>query len=223
MVCIRSMQKPTIWIVGGVDKGNDYSSLKGLVKQKVLGIICLGKENHKIQEEFGEIISPIYEAQSASQAVQISYRIAKKGYAVLLSPACASFDLFKDYEDRGHQFKKRSDHFKFNDMNKVKEKTTSLLVQHRQQSLASFSSIEHRLEVVREMNDVLWINDSKSTDMGAACFSLENLHEDIIWIVGYDENKRNLDIVTDVAMDKVDQIICYGHFETEINTTLHPK
>ena len=92
--------------VGGVDKGNDYSSLKGLVKQKVLGIICLGKENNKIQEEFGEIVSPIYEAQSASQAVQISYRIAKKGYAVLLSPACASFDLFKNYEDRGHQFKK---------------------------------------------------------------------------------------------------------------------
>ncbi|MEC7005208.1 MAG: UDP-N-acetylmuramoyl-L-alanine--D-glutamate ligase [Bacteroidota bacterium] len=103
---LESMQKPTIWIVGGVDKGNDYSSLKGLVKQKVLGIICLGKENNKIQEEFGEIVSPIYEAQSASQAVQISYRIAKKGYAVLLSPACASFDLFKNYEDRGHQFKK---------------------------------------------------------------------------------------------------------------------
>ncbi len=103
---LESMQKPTIWIVGGVDKGNDYSSLKGLVKQKVLGIICLGKDNKKIQEEFGEIVSPIYEAQSASQAVQISYRIAKKGYTVLLSPACASFDLFKNYEDRGHQFKK---------------------------------------------------------------------------------------------------------------------
>ena len=87
------MQKPTIWIVGGVDKGNDYSSLKGLVKQKVLGIICLGKENHKIQENL-EKLYPIYEAQSASQAVQISYRIAK-GYAVLLSPACASFDLLR--------------------------------------------------------------------------------------------------------------------------------
>ena len=112
--------------------------------------------------------------------------------------------------------KKQSDHFKSNDMNKIKEKTTSLLVQNRLQSLASFSSIEHRLEVIREKNDVLWINDSKSTDMGASCFSLENLHENIIWIVGYDENKRNLDIVTDVAIDKVDQIICYGHFETEI-------
>ena len=100
------MQKPTIWIVGGVDKGNDYSTLKGLVKQKVLGIICLGKDNEKIKSEFGDVISPIYEASSASQAVQISYRIAKKGYAVLLSPACASFDLFKNYEDRGHQFKK---------------------------------------------------------------------------------------------------------------------
>jgi|TARA_A100001234_G_scaffold105079_1_gene92411 UDP-N-acetylmuramoylalanine--D-glutamate ligase len=103
---LESMQKPTIWIVGGVDKGNDYSSLKGLVKQKVLGIICLGKDNEKIKSEFGDVISPIYEASSASQAVQISYRIAKKGYAVLLSPACASFDLFKNYEDRGHQFKK---------------------------------------------------------------------------------------------------------------------
>ena len=112
--------------------------------------------------------------------------------------------------------KKRSDHFKSYDMNKIKEKTTSLLVQNRQQSLASFSSIEHRLEVIREKDDVIWINDSKSTDMGASCFSLENLHENIIWIVGCDENKRNLDIVTDVAIDKVDQIICYGHFETEI-------
>ena len=112
--------------------------------------------------------------------------------------------------------KKPSDYFKSYDMNKIKEKTTSSLVQNRQQSLASFSSIEHRLEVIREKDDVIWINDSKSTDMGASCFSLENLHENIIWIVGCDENKRNLDIETHVAIDKVDQIICYGHFETEI-------
>ena len=103
---LESMQKPTIWIVGGVDKGNDYSILEGLVKQKVLGIICLGKDNGKIKSAFENIIEPMYEASSAAQAVQISYRIAKKGYNVLLSPACASFDLFKNYEERGHRFKK---------------------------------------------------------------------------------------------------------------------
>jgi UDP-N-acetylmuramoylalanine--D-glutamate ligase len=102
---LESMQKPTIWIVGGADKGNDYEALEGLVKQKVLGIICLGKENTKIKNAFGDVIDQIFEANTAEQAVQISYRIAKKGYNVLLSPACASFDLFKNYEDRGHQFK----------------------------------------------------------------------------------------------------------------------
>ncbi|MFL2564897.1 MAG: UDP-N-acetylmuramoyl-L-alanine--D-glutamate ligase [Parvicellaceae bacterium] len=102
---LESMQQPTIWIVGGVDKGNDYSVLEGLVKQKVLGIVCLGKDNSKIKEAFGSIVESFFEASSADQAVQISYRIAKKGYNVLLSPACASFDLFKSYEDRGHQFK----------------------------------------------------------------------------------------------------------------------
>tara|TARA_B100000963_G_scaffold119307_1_gene103917 strand:+ start:277 stop:1623 length:1347 start_codon:yes stop_codon:yes gene_type:complete len=103
---LESMQRPTIWIVGGVDKGNDYSALEGLVKQKVLGIVCLGKDNKKIKDAYGEIIDQLYEAKTAEQAVQISYRIAKKGYNVLLSPACASFDLFKNFEDRGHQFKK---------------------------------------------------------------------------------------------------------------------
>ena len=102
---LESMQKPTIWIVGGVDKGNDYTALEGLVKQKVLGIVCLGKENNKIQNAFSDVVEQIYEANSAEQAVQISYRIAKKGYNVLLSPACASFDLFKNFEDRGNQFK----------------------------------------------------------------------------------------------------------------------
>ncbi|MAJ05639.1 MAG: UDP-N-acetylmuramoyl-L-alanine--D-glutamate ligase [Crocinitomicaceae bacterium] len=102
---LESMQQPTIWIVGGVDKGNDYSVLEGLVKQKVLGIVCLGKDNNKIKDAFGSIVESFFEANTAEQAVQISYRIAKKGYNVLLSPACASFDLFKDYEDRGHQFK----------------------------------------------------------------------------------------------------------------------
>ena len=103
---LESMQKPTIWIVGGVDKGNDYSILEGLVKQKVLGIICLGTKNNKIIKSFKNIVDPIYEAKSASEAVRLSYRIAKKGYNVLLSPACASFDLFEDFEDRGHKFKK---------------------------------------------------------------------------------------------------------------------
>ena len=102
---LESMQQPTIWIVGGVDKGNDYSILEGLVKQKVLGIVCLGKNNNKIKDAFGSIVESFFEASTAEQAVQISYRIAKKGYNVLLSPACASFDLFKNYEDRGHQFK----------------------------------------------------------------------------------------------------------------------
>ncbi len=102
---LESMQQPTIWIVGGVDKGNDYSVLEGLVKQKVLGIVCLGKDNTKIKAAFGEIVESFYESKSAEHAVQISYRIAKKGCNVLLSPACASFDLFKNYEDRGHQFK----------------------------------------------------------------------------------------------------------------------
>lgn len=103
---LESMQNPTIWIVGGVDKGNDYSMLEGLVKQKVLGIICLGTKNDKIKKSFKNIIEPIHEAKSAVEAVRLSYRIAKKGYNVLLSPACASFDLFEDFEDRGHQFKK---------------------------------------------------------------------------------------------------------------------
>ena len=103
---LESMQKPTIWIVGGVDKGNDYSMLEGLVKQKVLGIICLGTKNNKIKKSFENIVESIHEASSASEAVRLSYRLAKKGYNVLLSPACASFDLFEDFEDRGHQFKK---------------------------------------------------------------------------------------------------------------------
>ena len=101
-------------------------------------------------------------------------------------------------------------------MNKTKIANSNKLLEGRLNSLASFSSIEHRLEVIRECNDVMWVNDSKSTDMGAAAYSLENLTGNIIWIVGYDENKRNLDIIKEVALEKVDQIICYGNFETEI-------
>ena len=103
---LESMQKPTIWIVGGVDKGNDYSMLEGLVKQKVVGIVCLGKSNRKIHRSFGKIVDDIHDSSSAQEAVRISYQLAKKGYAVLLSPACASFDLFEDYEERGTKFKR---------------------------------------------------------------------------------------------------------------------
>jgi len=103
---LESMQKPTIWIAGGVDKGNDYSMLEGLVKQKVVGIVCLGEKNKKIHKAFGHIVNDIHNANSAQEAVRISYQLAKKGYAVLLSPACASFDLFDNYEERGTKFKK---------------------------------------------------------------------------------------------------------------------
>ena len=103
---LESMDKQTIWIVGGVDKGNDYTMLHALVKQKVKGIVCLGTDNSKLHEAFGDIVEDIYDASTAEEAVGLSYRLAQKGYNVLLSPACASFDLFENYEDRGNQFKK---------------------------------------------------------------------------------------------------------------------
>ncbi len=103
---LESMQKPTIWIVGGVDKGNDYTMLEGLVKQKVVGIVCLGKSNRKIHRSFNGIVDNIHDSSSAAEAVRISYQLAKKGYSVLLSPACASFDLFENYEERGTKFKR---------------------------------------------------------------------------------------------------------------------
>ncbi|TXC78876.1 UDP-N-acetylmuramoyl-L-alanine--D-glutamate ligase [Luteibaculum oceani] len=102
---LESADKPVIWIVGGVDKGNDYSSLVPLVQEKVKSIICLGKENHKILEAFSGVIPTIVETASAKQAVETAYQLGKKGECVLLSPACASFDLFENYEDRGNQFK----------------------------------------------------------------------------------------------------------------------
>ena len=100
------MQKPTIWIAGGVDKGNDYEFLSGLVKQKVVGMVCLGKDNSKLHSAFDGIVDEIWDASDANEAVGLAYRLAKKGYAVLLSPACASFDLFENYEERGNSFKK---------------------------------------------------------------------------------------------------------------------
>lgn len=102
---LESMENPTVWIVGGVDKGNDYSQLIDLVKEKVKAIICLGVDNKKLIETFSGVVDSIVEARSAMEAVAYGYRIAKKHETVLLSPACASFDLFENYEDRGNQFK----------------------------------------------------------------------------------------------------------------------
>jgi UDP-N-acetylmuramoylalanine--D-glutamate ligase len=103
---LESINKPTILILGGVDKGNDYDILKELVKEKVKAIICMGADNRKIHEAFGDIVSLIVNTNNTKEAVQAAYHFADKGDVVLLSPACASFDLFKNYEDRGNQFKK---------------------------------------------------------------------------------------------------------------------
>lgn len=103
---LESMEKPIVWIVGGVDKGNDYSTLFEMVKQKVTAIICLGKDNEKLKKTFTGMVNEIVEASSATEAVAQAYRLAKKDQVVLLSPACASFDLFENFEDRGAQFKK---------------------------------------------------------------------------------------------------------------------
>jgi UDP-N-acetylmuramoylalanine--D-glutamate ligase len=102
---LESVNTPIVWIVGGVDKGNDYTQLFELVRAKVHSIVCLGTDNAKIIEAFGGMVENIVEAGSAQEAVNLSYRLAKKGDSVLLSPACASFDLFENYEDRGRQFK----------------------------------------------------------------------------------------------------------------------
>ncbi len=102
---LESMVKPVVWIVGGVDKGNDYNQLIDLAKSKVKAIVCLGTDNQKIIDIFSSVVETIVEAKSAKEAVAHSYQIGKKGDVVLLSPACASFDLFENYEDRGMQFK----------------------------------------------------------------------------------------------------------------------
>ncbi|MES1224763.1 MAG: UDP-N-acetylmuramoyl-L-alanine--D-glutamate ligase, partial [Bacteroidota bacterium] len=102
---LESMEKPTILILGGVDKGNDYSLLTELVKEKVKAIVCMGVDNRKIHEAFGNDVALIVNTGSAAEAVQSAFHFAQKGDVVLLSPACASFDLFKNYEDRGKQFK----------------------------------------------------------------------------------------------------------------------
>ncbi len=102
---LESMEHPTVLILGGVDKGNDYAALSELVAEKVKAIICLGIDNKKIHEAFVNKISTIIDTTTAKEAVQAAFKLAEKGDTVLLSPACASFDLFKNYEDRGNQFK----------------------------------------------------------------------------------------------------------------------
>ena len=99
------IKKPIVWIVGGVDKGNDYSELMPLVREKVKAIICLGMDNTKLVTAFGNVIDLMIETYSMEEAVKVAYKIGQRGDAVLLSPACASFDLFENYEDRGNQFK----------------------------------------------------------------------------------------------------------------------
>lgn len=102
---LESMEQPTVWIVGGVDKGNDYSMLDELVAEKVKAIICLGEDNEKIKDHFKGMVEQICEVKSARDAVNLGYQIAQKDATVLLSPACASFDLFENYEERGNLFK----------------------------------------------------------------------------------------------------------------------
>lgn len=101
---LECQSKPVVWIVGGVDKGNDYAELLQLVQGKVKGIVALGLDNEKIKEAFGEV--PAFaEAETMKDAVRAASKMADKGDVVLLSPCCASFDLFENYEDRGRQFK----------------------------------------------------------------------------------------------------------------------
>ncbi|MBF4471972.1 UDP-N-acetylmuramoyl-L-alanine--D-glutamate ligase [Flavobacterium sp. HJJ] len=102
---LESMNSPTVWIVGGVDKGNDYHELMSLVREKVKAIICLGIDNKKIIDAFGSVVDIMVEVDNMNEAVKMAQRLSEKGDTVLLSPACASFDLFESYEDRGKQFK----------------------------------------------------------------------------------------------------------------------
>nr|AOE07219.1 UDP-N-acetylmuramoylalanine--D-glutamate ligase [uncultured bacterium] len=102
---LDSMNDPTVWIVGGVDKGNDYRDLYPLINEKVKAIICLGVDNQKLMSHFENMVDIIVETPSMTEAVKIAYKVAERGDNVLLSPACASFDLFENYEDRGRQFK----------------------------------------------------------------------------------------------------------------------
>jgi len=102
---MESIKTPIVLILGGTDKGNDYSPIADLVKEKVRAIVCLGVDNRKIHDFFGDKVAEIHDTRSAEEAVKMAASIAKKGDTVLLSPSCASFDLFHNYEDRGRQFK----------------------------------------------------------------------------------------------------------------------
>ncbi|MCL4154231.1 UNVERIFIED_CONTAM: hypothetical protein GTU68_044426 [Idotea baltica] len=102
---LESVRTPIVWVVGGTDKGNDYTSLLPLVREKVKAIICLGLDNSKIIETFGNVVDFMIETAGAEEAVKVAYKVSEKGDTVLLAPACASFDLFENYEDRGRQFK----------------------------------------------------------------------------------------------------------------------
>ncbi len=104
---LESTNKPIVWIAGGIDKGNDYNMLKHLVKEKVKAIVCLGKDNKKLHDAFGNVVKNMIDATSMDEAVKAAYYMARNGDTVLLSPACASFDLFENYEDRGNQFKQK--------------------------------------------------------------------------------------------------------------------
>ncbi len=103
---LESINKKIVWIAGGIDKGNDYSMLDNLVQEKVKAIVCLGKNNEKLHAAFGGMVKDMVDADSMEEAVKAAYYLARNGDAVLLSPACASFDLFENYEDRGRQFKR---------------------------------------------------------------------------------------------------------------------
>jgi UDP-N-acetylmuramoylalanine--D-glutamate ligase len=103
---LGSYNQPLVWIAGGIDKGNDYNMIKEQVQQKVKALICLGKDNEKLKTFFGGMVPVIRETQSVPELVRMALQEAQKGDVVLLSPACASFDLFKNYEDRGDQFRK---------------------------------------------------------------------------------------------------------------------
>ncbi|GAB7258226.1 UDP-N-acetylmuramoyl-L-alanine--D-glutamate ligase [Polaribacter sp. OB-PA-B3] len=103
---LECMNKQTVWIVGGVDKGNDYNDLLPLVREKVKAIVCLGIDNEKIKNTFENVVDIVVETAGAEEAVKVAHKLSENGDAVLLSPACASFDLFENYEDRGRKFKK---------------------------------------------------------------------------------------------------------------------
>ncbi|MFV0247845.1 MAG: UDP-N-acetylmuramoyl-L-alanine--D-glutamate ligase [Tenacibaculum sp.] len=102
---LECMNSPTVWIAGGVDKGNDYTDLLPLVREKVKAIVCLGLNNKKIIKTFAKVVDIIVETAGVEEAVKVAHKIAQRGYTVLLSPSCASYDLFTDYQDRGNKFK----------------------------------------------------------------------------------------------------------------------